>query len=161
MAKVMMIHPDKCTGCRRCERACALKHKGSDGPGAACVHAFTWRSEGFSIALMCQQCDNAACVNICRTGAMHHGTSDSNLVELDRSACIGCKMCVIACPFGSVRYDSANHAISKCDQCDGAPRCVASCPNGALEFADDAERTLTRKREIAQKLKAVFEEARA
>jgi len=160
MAKVLMIHPDKCTGCRNCELACSFEQEGSFRPGATRVHTFTWEREGFSVPLMCQQCDDAACVNICPTGAMHHSGNGSNLVELDRSACIGCKMCVIACPFGSVRYDSVTKSISKCDTCGGAPECVEMCPNGALEFVDDAEQTRSRKRAIAEKLKTVFEEVR-
>ena len=160
MGKVMMIHPDKCTGCRNCELACSFEQEGSFRPGATRVHTFTWEREGFSVPLMCQQCDDAACVNICPTGAMHHGDGGSNLVELNRDLCIGCKMCVIACPFGSVRYDSVTKSISKCDTCGGSPQCVEMCPNAALEFADDAEQTRARKRAIAEKLKTVFEEVR-
>ena len=160
MAKVLMIHPDKCTGCRNCELACSFEQEGNFRPGATRVHTFTWEREGFSVPLMCQQCDDAACVNICPTGAMHHSAGGSNLVELDRSTCIGCKMCVIACPFGSVSYDSVTKSISKCDTCGGAPQCVEMCPNGALEFVEDVEQTRARKRAVAEKLKTVFEEVR-
>jgi anaerobic carbon-monoxide dehydrogenase iron sulfur subunit len=146
MARVLMIHPDKCTGCRNCELACSFQQEGSFRPGATRVHVFTWEREGFSVPMTCQQCDDAACV--------------TNLVSFDRAACIGCKMCVIACPFGSVRYDSVTKSVSKCDTCGGSPQCVEFCPNGAVEFADDAEQTRARKRVLAEKLKTVFEEVR-
>lgn len=160
MAKMLMIHPDKCTGCRNCELACSFQHEGAFRPGATRVHALTWEREGFSVPMMCQQCDDAACVKVCPTGAMHYSASTPNLVELDTDVCIGCKMCVIACPFGNARYDSVARAIAKCDTCDGAPQCVAMCPNGALEFVEDAEQTRSRKRAFAEKFKDVFQEVR-
>lgn len=158
MAKILMIYPNKCTGCRICELACSFQQEEAFRPGASRIHALTWEREGFSVPLMCQQCDDAACVSVCPSGAMHYGPPGSNLVELDKDACIGCKLCVVACPFGSVRYDSATRLIAKCDTCAGAPQCVAMCPNGALEFVDDAEQTRARKRAVGEKLKDVFEE---
>jgi carbon-monoxide dehydrogenase iron sulfur subunit len=160
MAKVIMIHPDRCTGCRHCESACALKHEGSKRRGAACVQTFTWKAEHFSVPLMCQQCDNAACVNICRTGAMHHGLEDSNLVVFDRAACVGCKMCVVACPYGNVRYDTVTRSISKCDTCGGSPHCVEACASGALEYVEDLDQTRARRLAVGEALLAVFQEAK-
>ena len=160
MAKILMIHPDKCTGCRNCELACSFKHEGAFRPGAANVHVFTWEREGFSVPLMCQQCDDAACVRVCPTGAMYHSADTPNLVEYDSALCIGCKMCVVACPFGNASYDSAAKRISKCDTCGGAPECVAFCPNGALEFADDDTQVRARKKAFASKFKDVFGEVR-
>ena len=67
---------------------------------------------------------------------------------------------MIACPFGSVRYDSVTKSISKCDTCAGAPKCVEMCPNGALEFVDDAEQTRAREQAVADKFKTIFEDVR-
>ena len=158
MSKILMVYPNKCTGCRNCELACSFQHEGASRRGATRVHTFTWEREGSSVPLMCQQCDDAACVNVCPTGAMHHGPEGSNLVELDQNLCIGCKLCVIACPFGSVRYDSVARVIAKCDTCEGNPACVAMCPVGALEFVDDAEQTRARKQAVADKFKTIFED---
>ena len=160
MARVMMIHPDKCTGCRNCELACSFEQEGSFRIGASRIHTMTWEREGFAVPLMCQQCDDAACVNVCPTAAMHHGPEGSNLVEFDTDLCIGCKLCVIACPFGAVRYDSVAKSIAKCDTCAGTPQCVEMCPNGALEFVDDAEQTRSRKLAVANKFKTIFEDVR-
>lgn len=159
MANMLMIYPNKCTGCRLCELACSFQQESAFRPGASRIHTLTWEREGFSVPLMCQQCDDAPCVSVCPTGAMHLGPPGSNLVELDQDACIGCKLCVVACPFGSVRYDSATMTIAKCDTCAGTPECVAMCPNDAIKFVDDAEQTRARKRAVGEKLKAVFEEA--
>jgi carbon-monoxide dehydrogenase iron sulfur subunit len=156
MGKIMMIHPEKCVGCKNCELACSFQHEGDFRPGAACVHTVQWDKEGFSAPMMCRQCDDAACVNVCPTGAMHHSTNGRKLVVFDKDACIGCKLCVIACPFGCVHYDTVTESISKCDLC-GA--CAQFCPNGALELVDDAEQTRSRQEEVAEKLKNALEEA--
>jgi Fe-S-cluster-containing hydrogenase component 2 len=158
MAKLLMINPNKCTGCRNCELACSFQHEKSFRPGASRIHVFLWERDGFSTPLMCQQCEDAACVNVCPTGAMHRNPTNPSLVECDQTICIGCKMCVIACPFGCVRFDTVTRAIAKCDTCGGDPMCVQMCPNGALEFVDDAEQVRSRKLAMADKFKAIFEE---
>ncbi len=158
MAKILMINPNKCTGCHNCELACSFKHEASFRPGASRVHVFSWEVEGFSTPLMCQQCDDAACVNVCPTGAMHRNPTNPALVECDHNICIGCKMCVIACPFGCVRWDTFTRDIEKCDTCDGAPACVEMCPSGALEYVDDAAQARARKQAVADKFKDIFEE---
>ena len=58
MARVLMIHPEKCTGCRNCELACAFSHDGGElRLRTTRVHVFSWEREGFSVPMMCQQCD--------------------------------------------------------------------------------------------------------
>jgi carbon-monoxide dehydrogenase iron sulfur subunit len=160
MSKILMIHPDKCTGCRNCELACSFKQEEDFRPGASNVHVFTWEREGFSVPMVCQQCDDPACLRVCPTGAMYRNADMPNVVQFDPAACIGCKMCVIACPFGCVNYDSTVRSITKCDTCAGAPECVAFCPNGALEYVEDGEQTRARKKAFASKFKDVFTEVR-
>ncbi len=158
MAKILMIHPEKCTGCRSCELACSFAKESQFRPGAARVQAYTWEREGMSVPMMCQQCDDAACVNVCPTGAMHYSTKIAGLVDWDEATCIRCKMCTIACPFGNARYDASTSSIFKCDQCNGNPACVEMCPNRALEYQDDTLAMRTRKKAYAAKFKAAFQE---
>jgi len=160
MAKILMIHPDKCTGCRNCELACSFVHEDQFRPGASRVQAYTWEREGMSVPMMCQQCDAAACVTVCPTGAMHYSTTMAGLVDWDEGTCIRCKMCTIACPFGNARYDAASSSIFKCDNCQGAPECVAFCPTGALEYIDDEQHVRARKKAYAAKFKDAFQEVR-
>jgi anaerobic carbon-monoxide dehydrogenase iron sulfur subunit len=160
MAKVLMINPDKCTGCRNCELACSFAHEHQFRPGATRVHAFTWEREGVSVPMMCQQCDDAACVRVCPTGAMHRSATVANLVEWDAKACLRCKLCTVACPFGNARYDAAASSIFRCDTCGGDPECVKFCPNGALVFVDDEVQTRARKKGYAERLKQAFQEVR-
>ena len=157
MAKVLMIHPDKCTGCHNCALACVFGHDGQFRPSGTRVHVYSWEREGFSVPMMCQQCDDASCAKVCPTGAMHRAAGAS-VVEYDRSKCIGCRMCTVACPFGNAVYDGVTGAILKCDTCNGDPECVRACPSAALEYVDDNISTRSRKKAFAAKFKAAFVE---
>ncbi len=157
MSKVLMIHPDRCTGCHNCELACSFVHESSFRPAAARVHVFTWEREGISVPMMCQQCDDAACVAVCPTGAMHRDRG-ADVVEYDRAKCIRCRMCAQACPFGNAVYDGLTSAILKCNNCGGNPQCVQFCPSQALEYLDDSISTRSRKKAFANKFKAAFAE---
>jgi Fe-S-cluster-containing hydrogenase component 2 len=152
-----MIHPDKCTGCHNCSLACGFTHEAQFRPTATRIHVYSWDREGFSVPIMCQQCDDAACAKVCPTFALRREKGQA-LVTYDRSKCIGCRMCVIACPFGSAAYDSVTESILKCDTCAGDPACVRACPSEAIEFVEDSVATRGRKKAFATKLKAVFEE---
>ena len=89
--------------------------------------------------LQCRHCEDAPCVAICPTKALHRAAPDSP-VTIDHERCIGCTCCVLVCPFGVISYDSANRSIIKCDQCSERvergerPACVSACPTGALSF---------------------------
>ena len=158
MAKVLMIHPEKCTGCRNCSLACAFVHEGQFRPPATREHVYSWEHEGFSVPMMCQQCDLASCMKVCPTGALHRAKGNT-LVEYTSAKCIRCRMCTIACPFGNIVYDSYTESILKCDTCEGDPACVKFCPVQALEFVDDNIATRSRKIEFANKFKAALEGA--
>ncbi|MEN6408375.1 MAG: 4Fe-4S dicluster domain-containing protein, partial [Anaerolineaceae bacterium] len=100
MAKMIMIHPDRCVGCKSCVAACAFAHEGSQRPEASRVHVYTFPWEGVSVPMLCQHCSDAACITVCPTGAMHRNDVTAQ-VELDASRCIRCRMCTMACPFGN------------------------------------------------------------
>lgn len=157
MGKVLMIHPDKCTGCKNCVAACAFTKEKQFRLTAARVHVFSWEREGISVPMMCQQCNDAPCVSVCPTGAMHRQAGQT-LVEYDLSKCIRCRMCVQACPFGNAVYDSISDSILKCDNCGGDPSCVKMCPSHALEFVEENISTRSRKKAFSKKLKEAFQE---
>jgi carbon-monoxide dehydrogenase iron sulfur subunit len=158
MAKILMIHPDKCTGCQNCMLACSFANDGGTFRLVASrVHVYLWEREGIAVPMMCQQCGDAPCIAVCPTGAMHRDLSTDS-VAWDASRCIRCRMCVQACPFGNAVYDSLTESILKCDNCSGDPACVRFCPNGALEFVEDTVSTRSRKKAIAAKFKEAFQE---
>jgi Fe-S-cluster-containing hydrogenase component 2 len=157
MAKVLMIHPEKCTGCQNCMLACSLHHEGQFRMAASRIHVYTWEREGISVPMMCQQCDTAACMKVCPTAALHR-TPGELLVDFTQNKCIGCHMCTIACPFGNMVYDAISQAPLKCDTCGGDPSCVRYCPTQALEWVDDNVSTRNRKKNYAAKFKIAFGE---
>ena len=52
------------------------------------------------------------------------------------SNCVGCGLCTIACPFGTVFYNPDTQKAFKCDLCDGNPACAVACPTGAIEYTE-------------------------
>jgi Fe-S-cluster-containing hydrogenase component 2 len=75
--------------------------------------------------------------------------TDAKDVVLDK--CVGCKVCTIACPFGTVNYNQATGKVAKCDLCGGNPQCVAACPTNAITFIDADATGLDRMRASAAK----------
>ena len=56
-------------------------------------------------------------------------------VVLDDS-CVGCKLCTIACPYGTMFYNPDTEKAVKCNLCDGQPACVEACPTAAIEYVE-------------------------
>jgi len=76
-------------------------------------------------------------------------------VKNDTAKCIGCKLCVNACPMGNVSFSQASRKIVKCELCEGDPGCAKYCPAGCIVYTDE-EDGLGRKKAIALTLKNVF-----
>ena len=53
---------------------------------------------------------------------------------IDENKCVGCKVCTMACPYGTVNYNSSTGKVTKCNLCDGDPKCASACPTGAIEY---------------------------
>jgi Fe-S-cluster-containing hydrogenase component 2 len=132
-----------------------MKHGGLPRFEASRIHVWAWFNEGINIPITCQQCSDAACVNVCPTGAMHH--TSSALVEVDANKCIRCRMCTMACPFGNAMYDAQTDSIVKCDTCQGDPTCVKQCPAQALEYVDASQLTTSRQKIYVTKLKEIVQ----
>lgn len=137
-----------CIGCRTCQIACKDKNDLDVGMLFRSVMSF---EEGnypstkiYHLSIGCNECANPACVAVCPTGAMYRDENDGT-VQHDDSKCIGCKSCVMGCPYGQPKYNEATGTVHKCDACislraEGEqPACVASCIMRALEFGDYEE----------------------
>lgn len=85
--------------------------------------------------LTCQQCDTAPCMNVCPSSALKRDALTGAII-VDEALCIGCKMCVSACPFGCIYFAPGLKFAVKCNLCNGDPKCVQNCMAGALHYAD-------------------------
>jgi Fe-S-cluster-containing hydrogenase component 2 len=70
----------------------------------------------------CTQCAEGWCMTACPVGAITISAVGAKDVLDDR--CVGCKLCTIACPYGTMFYDPDTRKAFKCDLCGGAPACA-------------------------------------
>ena len=151
MRKLLLIHPDKCQGCMTCEMVCSAKHENSINPFQSRIKIIKWDSEGEGFPTVCAQCEEAPCKMVCPVQAVSRD-EELGRVTVNYDTCIGCRMCVFACPFGVMQFDSINSRVIKCDLCDGDPICVKFCPYEALEYVDRGELSTPKRRTQAKKL---------
>ena len=141
----------KCVGCRRCELACTEFNDGKASPTIAMIKIGrnlnfgpkgilvgqrglgTW-GNGLVVPNLCKQCPHPVpCANACPNDAIVvKPPTNARVVESNK--CIGCKMCLRACPWEMMSFDSNTEKATKCFLCDGNPKCVEACPAGALSY---------------------------
>ncbi len=138
MLRSLHIDPKKCTGCLQCELACSFEHFGAFNPAKSVIRVFNFHQEGRFVPYTCTQCAEAWCLHACPVEAITVNTS-TGAKEVNAQTCVGCKVCTIACPYGTVNYDDASGKVSKCDLCGGDPQCAAACPTGAITYVSAAE----------------------
>jgi Fe-S-cluster-containing hydrogenase component 2 len=134
---------------------CAIEHTGVNSPSRSRIHVIKWPWEGFELPMLCLQCEEAPCIAVCPKNALSQDTRLGR-VALDYDLCIGCKMCVIACPFGGIGIDTVSRSVIKCDLCDGDPTCVRFCDPGALQFVPASTVNLVKKRAAGRGLSEVL-----
>ena len=155
MEKIIKVNSNQCTGCRICEQVCSVKHTGSSNPARSRIHVIKWEWEGFYLPMLCQQCETPACQAACPKEAISRDKELSRMV-VNYDLCIGCKLCVAACPFGGMGIDLTEKKVVKCDLCEGEPYCVKFCDAKCLEFVAPDQIMLKKKREAAGKLSEVL-----
>ena len=144
--KRIYVNEEYCIACRLCEIHCLVQHSQSkkiikafneETPRA--LPRLIVEEEGpLSFAMQCRHCEDPRCLEACITGAMRRD-EETGAVLCDEEACVGCWMCVMACPFGAIQRNlEGQKAASKCDLCVGEaePVCVANCPNEALVYEE-------------------------
>ena len=142
---------DKCVGCLACSVACKQVN-GVDvgsfwnktlriGPNPKAGGSGQYPDvEMYFMTVSCQHCVDPACVAVCPTEASHK--LEDGTVQIDKSKCIGCQFCAMACPYG-VRYlNEEERVVEKCTLCEQQtaqgvlPQCVAQCGGRARFFGD-------------------------
>ena len=153
--KIITVNPDECTGCRLCELACSLKNVGEFNPARSRIHVAGFEEE-FSLPVLCFQCEKPSCAEVCPFDAITKEEA-TGIVRVSEDLCTGCKMCIVACPFGNIAFSSDQKIAVKCELCDGEPECVNICPTRALEFKEADTAMMYKQRKLSEKLKGAYE----
>jgi carbon-monoxide dehydrogenase iron sulfur subunit len=158
MRGIIFVNVEKCLACRSCELQCAVEHSKSKTLFKAIreeplpkPRAQVKGVGNLSLPLQCRHCEDAPCVTICPTGALEKQGIEQPVI-IKTELCIGCKWCILVCPFGEIWLDSQGKAVIKCDMCierlkkDRKPACVEACPTRALQFKP-IEEVVSQRRE--------------
>ena len=164
--RTFLIDMTKCTGCRGCQVACKqwnqlkaekttfFSGEGYQNPPAMSEHTFTrikfrdyqknGQNEFAFYKEMCMHCNDPACASVCPVGAFRK--TPEGPVVYDAKRCIGCRFCMVACPFGVPKYEwsKAFPLVRKCTGCysrvkEGLkPACATTCPS-AITYGNRGE----------------------
>ncbi len=134
----------KCIGCHACTIACKAEHDIPIGVNRCWVKTVEKGSfpavRRFFFPVLCNQCDDAPCVRICPTSALVKRRD--GIVDLHGDVCIGCRACMIACPYDQLFIDPNTRTAEKCNFCANRvenellPACVSVCPTECRIFGD-------------------------
>ncbi|HNY49638.1 MAG TPA: 4Fe-4S dicluster domain-containing protein [Smithella sp.] len=143
----MVIRQDRCIGCERCMQACiSTNHVPSYGWRTRILEKEAPKAIGQKqefIPVLCNHCNNPPCVRSCPTQATFKNKKNG-IVMMNEGKCIGCKSCMIACPYDARYFNEEKRAIDKCDFCFNAllergetnTACAAVCPADTRVFGD-------------------------
>ena len=153
-----------CIGCRECEKACAGHWKlpyndniaAEEQISAHKLTAIQTHGDHF-VRRLCMHCNEPACASVCPVSALHKTALGP--VVYDETRCIGCRYCMLACPFQVPTYEWASRTprVRKCDGCferskAGRPTaCAEACPTGATSCGDRDTLIAEAKRRVAEK----------
>jgi len=162
-----LVDTTLCVGCRKCEQACNQRHslpepdesfeeltvlekeRRMDETSYTVVNKYypenigtlTWRERPTFVKFQCMHCNDPSCVSACIVGAL---TKEENgAVIYDAKKCIGCRYCMVACPFQVPAYEYENALapqVRKCTFCfdyvrdGGLPACTQVCPREVMTF---------------------------
>ena len=166
MIEHIQVIPDKCRACRRCEVACIAAHHGMTFKEAMkhrdvlVSRVQVVKAEGFRTTVRCHQCNPAPCCHICPTGALQQ--EEDGRITMRVQLCIACKLCIAACPYGTISLDTigmpglsgddaetmaqrARREVAvRCDMCHAwreengkkITACMEACPVRALSLVE-------------------------
>jgi formate dehydrogenase iron-sulfur subunit len=154
MSKALLYDATICIGCKQCEQACATENKLPYNDGIAAEekqsdHKYTTvltKGDKY-MRRLCMNCEDPACASVCPVGALTKTTAGP--VAYDANKCMGCRYCMVACPFGVPKYEW-NKLLPKVQKCTMCPdrvaqgkqtACAEICPTGATKFGEREDLT--------------------
>ncbi len=159
----LLVDMKKCQGCGTCMMMCSLAHTGEASYSLSRIQiqqdSFANWPDDIHMA-QCHQCPDAPCVEVCPVRPVRANKPNpkfGNVRMIDQDLCIGCQMCIGACPFipARVQFNPAIGRSQKCDLCvetphlgakggpGGVQACVQSCPVGAIAFTPNMPKVNT------------------
>lgn len=148
----MVVRQNLCIDCERCLAACKTTNSVPGyGYRTAILEKHVPEAVGQKtefIPVLCMQCNDPPCVRACPTRASYKD-EQNGIVRIEEKKCIGCKACMVACPYNARYFNNERHAIDKCDFCfdtrlskgETLTACAEACPTGARTFGDIADPT--------------------
>ncbi|MDZ7736022.1 MAG: 4Fe-4S dicluster domain-containing protein [Gammaproteobacteria bacterium] len=141
----MLIDLNRCIGCHACSVACKSEFDVPLGETRSWVEYiergnYPHVSRSF-LPRLCNHCSEPQCVDVCPTGATWV-REDTGIVHIDPDICIGCKYCMMACPYGMRFINPMHGSADKCNFCEHRvdqgvdPACVQTCVGHARIFGD-------------------------
>lgn len=165
--KAILVDISKCTGCEKCVAACIKENKlnkdkadydkatSVDGLSDNRLLSIVSVGEGVFARKSCMHCVEPSCVAACLVGGITK--SENGAVIYDPSKCIGCRYCMLSCPYHIPRYEwsATLPYMKKCNMCPERlaageiPACVEACPSKAIIFGEREELLKEAKRIIS------------
>ncbi len=149
MSKALLYDATVCIGCKQCEQACADKNKlrydqtvaAEERPSDHKYTVVLTKDDKF-MRRLCMNCQEPACASVCPVGALRKTAAGPVTYDADR--CMGCRYCMVACPFGVPKYEWSKvlPKVQKCTMCADRvaagqqTACADICPTGATKFGE-------------------------
>jgi carbon-monoxide dehydrogenase iron sulfur subunit len=157
--RIVTMDPASCVACRNCECACAFRQAQSFERRQSNIRVSFYPEQRICIPWTCVHCEEAWCMEVCPAGAIARNPA-TGAVEIDPERCAGCKVCLLSCPYGAIRYDARARVARKCDLCGGDPQCVKFCISGALQYVEAEEAFAFRRESLDARIKQLLGLAR-
>lgn len=140
-----VVQQNLCIDCKACMVACSVENNIRTGKHRNWVQTLGPTGTFPELGLQfrpgnCMHCANPPCLRVCPTGATYQ--REDGLVEIDQARCIGCRYCILACPYNARYFDEAKGVTDKCTACQHRleageePACVHACMTDARLFGD-------------------------
>jgi carbon-monoxide dehydrogenase iron sulfur subunit len=145
--KKLYFDIEKCLACRTCEMVCCVGHSlnkdlfkdvlGKTISPARIKVAFA-KIKNYPVA--CRHCKDPKCVDACMAAALTKDKTTGQVLH-NKDKCVGCWMCVMACPYGAIRLNKKEKMPVRCDLCIdiGEPQCAKHCPVKAIVWQEETE----------------------